>query len=88
MAQVNIRIDDALKEQGEALFRSLGMSLSTAFNVFVSQSVRQGGIPFEITARPKALHGEPYMAELRRRAGDAEAGRNMSVHELIEDDGE
>ena len=45
---ISIRMDSDLKAQAEALFAELGMNLSTAFNVFVRQSLRDGGIPFEI----------------------------------------
>jgi DNA-damage-inducible protein J len=38
-----------LKEQAENLFSELGMNMTTALNVFVRQSVRQGKIPFEIS---------------------------------------
>jgi DNA-damage-inducible protein J len=51
MAQVNIRIDDNLKKQGEKLFSELGMNFSAAVSIFVSQAVRQGGIPFEVTTQ-------------------------------------
>jgi DNA-damage-inducible protein J len=48
-------MDKGLKEQAESLFAELGMNMTTAMNVFVRQSVRQGRIPFEITlARPNA----------------------------------
>ena len=41
------------KAQADELFAELGMNLSTAFNIFVRQSLREGGIPFEIrTDRP------------------------------------
>ena len=50
---ISIRMDSDLKAQAEALFAELGMNLSTAFNIFVRQSLREGGIPFEIhTDRP------------------------------------
>ncbi|MDR0818895.1 MAG: type II toxin-antitoxin system RelB/DinJ family antitoxin [Oscillospiraceae bacterium] len=49
MAQVNIRIDDKLKDEGELLFRELGLSFSSAVSVFVSQAVRERAIPFKIT---------------------------------------
>jgi DNA-damage-inducible protein J len=45
---LSIRMDTELKKQAEQLFTELGMNMTTAFNVFVRQSVRQGGIPFEI----------------------------------------
>ena len=50
---VSIRMDTELKAQADELFAELGMNLSTAFNIFVRQSQREGGIPFEIrTDRP------------------------------------
>jgi addiction module RelB/DinJ family antitoxin len=51
MGQVNIRMDDRLKEEGEKLFRELGLTFSTAVTVFVSQAVRERGIPFRITEK-------------------------------------
>jgi DNA-damage-inducible protein J len=52
---LSIRMDKALKEQAENLFSELGMNMTTAFNIFVRQSVRQGKIPFEISlAKPNA----------------------------------
>ena len=50
---VSIRMDTELKAQADELIAELGMNLSTAFNIFVRQSLREGGIPFEIrTDRP------------------------------------
>ena len=51
MAQLNIRIDDKLKEEGDHLFQELGISFSSAISLFVSQAVRERGIPFKITAK-------------------------------------
>jgi addiction module RelB/DinJ family antitoxin len=49
MAQLSIRIDDKLKAEGEQLFKSLGLNYSSAFSLFVTQAVRERGIPFHIT---------------------------------------
>ncbi len=46
---LTIRIDPTLKANAESLFGELGMSLSTAFNVFLRQAVRTQSIPFSIT---------------------------------------
>ncbi|MDR1709785.1 MAG: type II toxin-antitoxin system RelB/DinJ family antitoxin, partial [Candidatus Accumulibacter sp.] len=46
---LNIRIDKELKEQAEEFFGKLGLNMTTAFNIFVRQSLRQGKIPFEIS---------------------------------------
>ena len=45
---ISIRMDADLKAQADALFAELGMHLSTACNIFVRQSLREGGIPFEV----------------------------------------
>ena len=45
---ISIRMDADLKAQADALFNELGMNLTTAFNIFVRQSLREGGIPFEV----------------------------------------
>ncbi|GFI11552.1 antitoxin DinJ [Lachnospiraceae bacterium] len=51
MKNVNVtfRVDENLKAQADALFADLGMSLSTAFNIFLRQSVREQQIPFAIS---------------------------------------
>lgn len=51
MKNVNVtfRVDDELKKQAEALFAELGMNLSTAFNIFLRQSVREQQIPFRVS---------------------------------------
>lgn len=51
MKNVNVtfRVDDELKKQADALFSELGMNLSTAFNIFLRQSVREQQIPFNIS---------------------------------------
>ena len=48
MAQISIRIDDTIKEQTAMILSELGLNMSTAFNMFARQIVRQGGIPFPV----------------------------------------
>ncbi|WP_031491157.1 type II toxin-antitoxin system RelB/DinJ family antitoxin [Succinivibrio dextrinosolvens] len=42
------RIESDVKQKGEVLFKELGMSLSTAINVFLKESIRKGGFPFDV----------------------------------------
>lgn len=53
---INILIDSNLKNQADILFGELGMSLSTAVNIFIRQSLREGKIPFEISANQLNLN--------------------------------
>ena len=43
-----LRIEPELKEKAAALFRSLGMDLSTVTRVFYIQALRCHGLPFEV----------------------------------------
>ena len=45
---LNIRVDEELKREAEAIFAELGLNMSTAMNIFLRYSVRYGGIPFEL----------------------------------------
>ena len=45
----SVRMDSDIKRQCEALYNELGMNLTTAINVFLRQSLRAGGFPFEVT---------------------------------------
>ena len=75
MAQVNIRIDDNLKEQGEKLFSALGLNFSSAVNIFVSQAVREGGIPFDVTTKVDPFYGDENMKVLRKSIQEANEGK-------------
>lgn len=55
MATVNtsIKIDEKTKKEAQELFKDLGLSLSTAINIFLKQAVREKGIPFYINSLPE-----------------------------------
>ncbi len=44
----NISLDSELKKEAVSLFKNFGLDLSTAITLFLSQSVREQRIPFEI----------------------------------------
>lgn len=45
---MTLRMEPELKEQAAALFKSLGMDLSTATGIFYRQALRCHGLPFEV----------------------------------------
>ena len=83
MAQVNIRIDDDLKNRADSIFEELGLNMTTAFTMFVRQTIRQGGIPFEITTRTDPFYNSENMKVLRQSIKEANEGK-LTAHELIE----
>ena len=67
---ITIRMDSDLKAQAEVLFGELGMNLTTAFNIFVRQAIREGGIPFDISLRQPNRETVTAMLEAERIAKD------------------
>ena len=79
----NIKIDAELKEQSQALFESLGLSMSTAINMFLRQAVREQAIPFRVGKPLPNL--EPLRAIEDARKGIGLSRGFSSVAELMED---
>ena len=79
---VTLRVDEELKKQAECLFDELGLSISTAFNIFLRQSVREQQIPFSVSKNvPNAV--------TRAAMEEAESGKGLigpfdSVDALME----
>lgn len=85
MAQtnVNIRMDETLKQQFDHLCSELGLNMSTAINIFARAMVRQQKIPFEVSLNVPN-------AETLAAIDDVDHGRGLSktfhsVAELMED---
>lgn len=51
MAKIIANVDDDVKTKAAELYESLGMSLSTAVNMFLRQSLVDNGLPFKPTRR-------------------------------------
>lgn len=46
---INIQIDSNVKKEATMVLTELGLSMSSAINLFLKQVVKKNGIPFEIT---------------------------------------
>ena len=57
-SNITFRIDTEVKEQMNEICRQLGMTTSTAFNLFANAFVREKGMPFPVTIQKK----ESYLA--------------------------
>ena len=51
MATLQIRIDESLKKEADALFASLGLDTTTAVRIFLNAAVENAGIPFSVQHR-------------------------------------
>ena len=70
-ATITFRTDPELKADVEEILEDIGMNLSTAFNIFVRQSLRDGGIPFEIKMDQPNKETMAAMLEAERIAKDS-----------------
>ena len=80
---ISIRMDADLKAQADALFNELGMNLTTAFNIFVRQSLREGGIPFEVRLEQPNKETIAAMLEAERIARDPSVKHYSDVEEAL-----
>ncbi|MCF7844573.1 MAG: type II toxin-antitoxin system RelB/DinJ family antitoxin [Kiritimatiellales bacterium] len=48
MTTIQIRTDNDLKKQAQAILKDLGLDLSSAINLYLHQIIIKEGIPFEI----------------------------------------
>lgn len=81
----SIRMDSDLKAQADALFNELGMNLSTAFNIFVRQCLRESRIPFDIALRKPNKETMAAMLEAERIVKDSSVKGYTNLDELFED---
>ena len=82
---ISIRKDSDLKEQADALFGKPSMNLSTAFNIFVCQSLREGRIPFDVSLNQPNEETIAAMLEAERIAKDPSVKGYTDLDELFAD---
>ena len=80
---IHVCIDNDTKEQAQQIFQDMGLDISTAVNMFIKQVVRNRSFPFLPATDP--FYSDSNISHLISVKADADAGRNMAVHELIED---
>ena len=82
---ISIRMDADLKAQADALFGELGMNITTAFNIFVRQALREGRIPFEISLNQPNRETLAALMEAERIAKDPNVKGYTDLDEMFDD---
>lgn len=82
---ITIRIDEDLKKQAEILFNEMGMNLTTAYTIFTKAVVRQGKIPFEISAVNPNKETLDAMKEAEIISKDSNKKYYNTADEMIKD---
>lgn len=85
-ATLNLRVDPAVKRSAESVLSQLGLSMSTAVDMFLRQVSLTGGIPFRV-ALPEAprsidvdaMSDEQLLEALSRGLGESDEGRGVEA---------
>ncbi len=81
----SVRMDSDIKKQCETLYNELGMNLTTAINVFLRQSLRVGGLPFEVKLNQPNQETLAALFEAEQLLQDASIKRYSDVEEALEE---
>lgn len=71
MVEVNVRIDDTIKQNAEMVCKALGLSLSTAVTMYLTQIAREQRIPLDMSLDP--FYSEENMRRLRASIAQMES---------------
>lgn len=83
---INIRMDADLKRQFEAFCADIGMSMTTAFNVFAKKAVRENRIPFEISGDVPNAETIEAIQEVKKMKADPSLGKTYTdVDQMMEE---
>ncbi len=86
MAQISIRVDDEVKQNAEQVCEEIGMSISTAINIYLKRLSREGRIPFEVKADRPNKETIEAMEEVLRMKQDPTIGKTYTdVESMMEE---
>ena len=85
-ANINIRMDANLKKQFEAFCADMGMSMTTAVNIFAKKAVRENSIPFEISGDVPNAETRQAIQEVQQMKADPSLGKTYTdVDEMMKE---
>ena len=79
---LNIRTDKDIKDQADAIFSELGLTMTTAINMFLRTTIREHGIPFALKLDVPNDTTAAAIEEGRRIAADSSVKGYTSMDEL------
>ncbi len=79
---LNIRTDKEVKAAAERIFDALGLTMTTAINIFLRQTIRVNGIPFDLRLDVPNAATAAAIDEGRKLAYDKSAKGYTSMADL------
>ncbi len=83
---LNVRVDSTLKKESDMLFKDLGLNMSTAINMFLTQCVKTSSIPFNISEPKPSKQLKRALKEAERIAKHPERYKSYdNIDDLFKD---
>ena len=79
-----MQLDQQVKEESEAIFRELGMSLETAINLFLRQALKEGGLLFAVVKGQAKKETLQALVEAKKLLHDPKTKKYRDVEEALQ----
>lgn len=79
---LNIRTDKDIKEHADRIFSELGLTMTSAINMFLRTTIRENGIPFPLKLDTPNQTTAQAIEEGRRIAADSSVKGYTSMDDL------
>lgn len=76
---VNIKVEESVKNQSEKIFSEMGLDMTTAVNLFLLVTIREKKIPFEITTIVEEIEEQKYEGFLIKKLRNAEEQEKLGM---------
>ena len=80
---INIRVDKKLKNDAENLFNELGITMSSAINMFLKTAIREEGVPFIVNKNKINEDTLKALGEYRNMKDKKKYKRYSSFSEIV-----
>ena len=76
MANIQVKVDDHLRASAQAVAASMGLDLASAVRIFLTQMVRENGLPFKPTG--DRFYNGRNLAALDKSIAQLNAGQTVT----------
>jgi len=71
-ANINIRVNNDIKNRAQVVFANLGLDMTSAVNIFLRQVIRKNGIPFELINDKQARRSIPQLGCIKGKIWESD----------------
>lgn len=82
---IQVRVEDSLKKDADALFSDLGLDTPTAIRIFLKQAIKRNGLPFDVAQPVPNAETIAAMQEADRISRDPNVKGYTDVDEMIKE---